>query len=483
MIYVIWLVISIMLFPIGSVATNFYVGQIATGNGTGVDTNNLCGGLGDANCTPAAGDTIFLCGQFITRLEPQAVDGVDGNPITYEFDCPNNPAQIVLDGTQSEGLLINGRAFLTWNNVRGTGPTANASGFGGIVVTIASDHLVFNRVTVMGNTEDAQTVGAIRGHGLMFGAATTNTLARNVTATDNRGHGIRIQSGNTLLTGAISIVNCVTQRNRRHGVAVDGHATNPALVNGVLIESCLAEYNGDGIYSHRATSVSVRNSTARFNNASLFPTLGESYGIAAEKSPNFLVYGNTVYDNWSDGIEVWGDANIPAINCRVTNNVVFNHVHGNLSNISLNTGIEARTGFSPGCTISGNLLYNNVRNVKIGNDASAASILANNYLFGSTSIYLDDSNETGQNPVTGWEISGNVLSTAGYWIFSPFVGHNVSFIGNTWVGGGVADYNAVEYTAATITLLDPTASTQQPEISHIQTHSRINDPVLLHVER
>lgn len=88
-----------------------YVGAGATGSGNGSSTSNLCGGLADADCTPSAGDTIYLCGPFTAQIAPQAVNGSSGSPITYDFDCPGNPASLVFAATADQGVYINGRQW------------------------------------------------------------------------------------------------------------------------------------------------------------------------------------------------------------------------------------------------------------------------------------------------------------------------------------------------------------------------------------
>lgn len=445
----------------------YYVSEYGSGAKHGLDVNNSCSGLSDPDCTPAPGDVIYLCGEFTSQIRPYPVDGTQRLRITYDWKCPGNPAYLSLNGTQTDGVLVDGRKFLSWNDVRVFGPTNSVGGNGSLFLVIRSENIIVNNPVTYNNTETGITPGATRGHGIFFGGGTRFSVINNAISYGNHGHGIRFQHSLTSHTEHNQVNGCESYNNHRHGVAITGHPSDASRLRYILIDKCITYGNGDGIYSHNASDITVTNSIAHHNSRTISPTIGESYGIASEKTINFTASYNIVYDNDSDGIEVWGDAVIPTTNCKIIGNIVFNHTHFrtlNPENLTGNNGIEQRTGYGAGCAIIGNISYNNTRNYKIANDSTNTSIFASNIsMWGEVGLYLDKSNENNNFSASGWTIIGNTFKhESKNWLFTPLMDNNNRFIYNVWYGDGSAVYNNTTYTKENINLLDESMSITEP---------------------
>lgn len=83
----------LLLLSNAALATNYYVGANATGDGTGRDTNNLMT-LSSANTTLQPGDTAFLLdnqGVYRTRIEPSRSGTSESNRISYRAYSGHKP--------------------------------------------------------------------------------------------------------------------------------------------------------------------------------------------------------------------------------------------------------------------------------------------------------------------------------------------------------------------------------------------------------
>ena len=449
--------VLLLLSEVADAATK-YVGAAATGSGNGSSTANLCGGLADVDCTPAAGDIIYICGVFNNQISPQAVNGSSGNNIIYDFNCPGNPGSLVFNASADQGIYINGRQFITVIDAEASGPTGTGGGETGLLVVNASSNISL----VSPSTHDNTEAGAVRGHGTRI-KASTNVTITNPESYNNVGHGLIILNNGSNITVTGTNFGCKLYNNRRGGVRVEG-ATAYANLDGVIIDGCVTYGNGDGLYSIIAQNITFRNNIVYDNNNTLNVT-SEGYGIGVQQTLNMVVERNEVFNNRTDGIEVWGNSTLSSNNCRVVGNVVHGHNTWTLDDSGAN-GIEERTGFAQGCLISGNLVYNNTRNFRLGNDPGGTSILANNTVIGgSYSVRAIDSLEVGTNAMTGWNIVNNIFYNPTIsWFFTEVTsGNSNTFAKNLWFGNGItATYNNVSYNSGTISTVDSTALTSDP---------------------
>lgn len=442
---------SLSMNAINAIADTRYVGVLATGDGTGTNTSNLCGGLADSDCTPAAGDTVYLCGAWTSTMTPQAVNGTVANPIVYEWDCPGNPATLTFDAGAQFAFNISGRAYWTVNNLRIQGKAGEAGPTNQealVFIGNGSNHITLNRPTVWDNSFKS---------GLY--ATNANTLTINdLTAYNNAWYGAYVYTG----TYQVVIDGYTTYSNARAGIFFLG-ATQSANYDNTA-RNGTSYGNGDGAYASIADHILFENNVL-YSNTNVAGS-GEGYGIGVQQVTNVRVVGNTIHDNRTDGIEVWGDASASSNSCEIVSNTIYNHT--TIVDPSGSNGIEIRTGYSDGCQVFGNLLWNNRRHFRLGNDASLRGVLANNTTYlGQVGVSFTDSNEPGTNPVTGWTIRNNVFSEqADFWLdieSSLTTGNSNTFANNIFFGGaGAADYNGVTYTAGTINSVDSTAITTDP---------------------
>lgn len=432
-------------------AATYYVGASATGAGTGTSTSNLCGGLADTDCTPTPGDTVYLCGAFTTQLAPQNVNGTAGSVITYDFDCSGNPATLTFDASADRGLYISSKSYLTINNARVTGATGvGGSNDTGLLSIAGSTHIVLNSPTTYNNT------AASAARGLSVRTSSDVTI-NDAVSYGNYGHGIIINNDSTRIT----VDGFTTYNNRRTGLQFEGFSTQSSLTNSSASNG-LTYGNGNGCYAIIADQITFHDIISHDNDNVLGD--GEGYGCAIQQVTNADVYNMTIYDNRTDGIEVWGNSSLSSSGCRVHSNVVYNHTHYTADDSGSN-GIEARSGYSPGCFIYGNLLWNNTKNFSIGNDSAGTSRLVHNTTYGGTySLRMVDSNEAGTNAVTGWTIANNIFDTpATYWLATDVTSANSNtFAKNVWAGSKSAVYNNTTYTLADIGAVDSLAVTTSP---------------------
>ena len=444
------LLLCVLLLPAPLYAATFYVGASATGAGTGTSTSNLCGGLADADCTPSAGDTVYLCGAFTAQMAPQAVNGTAGNVITYDFDCDGNPATLTFDASADRGLYISSKSYLTINNARVTGATGvGGSNDTGLISIALSTHITLNSPTTYNNT------AASAARGLSVRTSSDVTI-NDAVSYGNYGHGIIINNDST----RIVVDGFTTYNNRRTGIQFEGFSTHDSLTYSSASHG-LTYGNGNGCYAIIGDHITFDDIISYGNDNVLGD--GEGYGCAIQQVTNATVSNMTVYDNRSDGIEVWGNTSLSAADCRVFSNTVYNHT--GYGDDSGSNGIEVRTGYSPGCHIYGNLLFNNTKNFRLGNDSTGTSRLTHNTTYGGTySLRMVDSNEAGTNAVTGWTIANNIFDTPlTYWLYTDVTSANSNtFAKNDWAGSKSSVYNNTTYTTADITTVDSTGVTTSP---------------------
>lgn len=440
--------LGVLLGPLVSHAATYYVGASATGAGTGTSASNLCGGLADADCTPSAGDTVYLCGAFTTQLAPQAVNGSAGSPITYDFNCPGNPATLTFDGSADRGLFISGRAYLTVNDARVTGVTGSGGATDTALLSVlTSTNIVLNRPITYGNT-------ASRGLSIRNSSDVT---VYDLISYGNNGHGAWITNTSTRIT----IAGFTTYNNTRTGLKFEGNATQASMSYSEAYDG-LTYNNGDGCYAQIADHITLHDIISHDNTDQ--SNGGEGYGCGIQQVTNLSFYGNVLYENRTDGVEVWGDASLSSANCLVRGNFIYGHTHYTADDSGSN-GIEVATGYAPGCQVIGNVLVGNTKNIKIGQDPTGASILAHNTIVGGIySLRLIDSNVGGVDAVTGWQIVNNLFDTpSSDWIYTAVTSGNSNTIRkNAYVGGKQVTYNNVVYTASTITTVDASATTSDP---------------------
>ena len=405
-----------------------------------------------------------MCGPLQPPVELHNRAGTSSLPITYDWSCPGGtPATVTLTGTTPYGFLIQDSHYLVIRNVSITGPTSNTGLYGAQLVTRSVTHIQMYSTVTQSNTESSPTPGATRGHGLFIAGGSSYITSVGAISRNNYGHGIRVQNSSIPNTHHITIDKCVAHGNRRGGVSLDGTATDPYLIQHVVISRCRTFANGDGIYSHMAANVIIRENISYYNSRLAFPMLGESYGIGSEMSPYITIQGNVVYENESDGIEVWGNSQNRTVGCRILNNTVFGHRHYTANNASGNNGIEERTGYGGACIISGNTSFDNIRNYKLANDSTETSVFSNNISRGGeVGLYIDKSNEPGNDAFGGWQIVGNIFEAESqYWIYAVPSVNTSAFSLNAFRGPGKAWYNGQEYRESTIYKLDSTAKTNQ----------------------
>lgn len=446
------LILLMLLCPTLVQAATYYVGQAATGAGTGTSVSNLCGGVDDADCLPAAGDTVYLCGAFTTQIQlsPTSPNGTAGSPITYEWDCPGNPALLTFDGSADRGFFLSSKTYITVNNARVTGLSGSGGSVdSGLLSVLTSTHIILNNPTTYNNT------AATNARGLVIRNSSDVTV-NNAVSYGNHNHGIWIINTSTRIT----IAGFTVYDNWRVGLKFEGLAQTDmsysSAYNGV------AYGNGDGCYAVLADHITFHDIYAHDNTNVLSD--GEGYGCAIQQVKDATMYLMVLDNNRSSGAEVWGNAAFPSHNCRIFANVISRHTHYTLDDTGSN-GLKVRTGYSNGCLVGGNVFWGNTRNVQIGQDPSGRSQLVNNTMYGGvTSLQLRDSNQPGSDPTTGWLIANNIFdSPSSDWLSTSINSGNLNtFSHNNYAGSKQATYNNVVYTAGTISTIDSTALTVTP---------------------
>lgn len=447
------LVLGMLVIPSLVLATTHYVGQSASGAGTGTSPSNLCGGLADQDCAQSAGDVVYLCGAFTTALSVPT-SGTTESPITYEWDCPSAPATMTFDASSQFAFSVSGKHDLVINHLRIQG-AAEQSG------PTNQEALVF-----IGNTSYAITLNdpTVWGNSYKSGMYITNAYdvtVNRLTAYNNTWYGAYVYTG----THDIHFDTFTTYNNVRAGIFFLG-ATQAGNYDN-WAKNGTSYSNGDGLYAAIARDILFQDNHL-YSNTNQAGS-GEGYGIGVQQVLRMHVIGNTIHGNRTDGVEAWGDAQWSSDDCEVAYNTIYDHASGIDDQTAFN-GIEERTGYAKGCRIYRNLLYNNNRNFRLGNDASNRSILYQNVaLTGLYSVRAVDSNESGTNSLTGWRIAYNTFSGPSVSWFSTDVasGNSNTFLYNVWDVTSTATYNGVEYTPETITTLDSTgrATSAAPSIT------------------
>ena len=410
-----------------------------------------------------ADDTLYVCGAHgDTKLSLTTAqgEGSSGQPITVDCRCgpQSDPATWTLTGGQTQGISLGaGVDYVTLIGCTVNGPTNGSGDPEASIATLDGVGIIMTDVTVSGNTVAT---------GIRVRKCQTCTFTRPVSY-NNLNHGLYIVGDAGRNATDITVTAPLTYGNGVVGVKVTG-STTAADVQRVTISDPVSYGNGDGLYVVKSTTVTIYGTTnggcKSYSNLDNYgggangSGSGEGYGIGVQNTVGMTIYNCEIHDNYSDGIEVYGDESIASTSASIKQNLIYGHANYLIDDTGSN-GIECRTGYSD-CTITANILLNNTKGLRLGNDSSALSKATNNTIMGGTySIRMVDSNEAGTNATTGWVIDNNILSGASTELLHTDVtaSNSNTFANNDFVGSGtVATYNNTTYTASSISAVDAT---------------------------
>lgn len=440
------IILAALLFANSAYATIWYVrpstGEYGLEDGTSYA--NAFDGFADHNAACASindGDTVKIDGTFVgEQLVP--CPGSAAGRVTYTYYDSATPP--ILDGNGTV-TVISSNNLDYWDVV---GPitfrnsnTTIVNIFGG------SSNILFDGVTCTGQLTN--TSHCIRGRDMV------NWEVKNSTVHDNEGSGIVADIGAGAGGGrSISFHDNITYNNTYRGIVVTGAISSGDIYFGVSIYGNDSYHNGDGIYLAAVDGFNVYDNISHSNEETTYAP-AEQYGIGVQQCKNGNIYGNIIYSNKSDGIEVWGDSNGPSSRVSTYGNLIYDHVTGTGSG---GTGIEYATQYSPYAKVYGNILIGNNQAFRLSNDTAKSSLFYNNTLVDNVvGLTLADS---GGFALGGWAFQDNIIS-GGKWINGARNDNTLSFTNNNYYNG-TASYNQVSYTTSNISSLDATAKTLNP---------------------
>lgn len=394
------------------------------------------------------GDTMYVCGAHSLGSDTftQFGSGTGGTYITISFACPGDTGSMTTDGTQVNGVFVNGKAYLNFIDVRLSGNTLNTGNSPGLFsIDSTSSFITLTNPTISGNANSR----------LLHIRTSDDITVTTPALSDGGSHCLWVTGSDT---DRVTITGGSTRDCDRTGVRVEGNVANTE-VDTVTISGVEASGNGDGIYVIKSRNVVIDDVNSHENrNETLSSSFQEGYGIAVQQSDNVTIRYSTSSRNRTDGIEIWGNAAINSLNADIFGNLVYGHVYFTADDSGSN-GIECRTGYAD-CNIYSNIVVDNTKNIRIGNSPITTSYLANNVISGgSYGVRMVDSSEAGTNATTGWEIRNNVIQSASTWLLYTDVtsGNSNTFGTNDWVGSGnVVTYDASTYTTTTVSAVDST---------------------------
>lgn len=268
--------ILLVLFTLPAWGVDYWVDLSGTGTGAanGTSVSNQCAGTADADCTPSAGDTVYLCNTRSSAVTLGTAGGA-GNVIVYDWTCPGG-ARGAIEMSGSAALTLNSthryirhvspriRVTSTHNGVFFSGaddiaieePEIEAGQFGvqfsataassdvtisggriangqrGINLTITGTSLAYDRMRISGVEITGQSVNGIR---LTVESAASTTSSINTLTIDgnhihdNDGSGIwtacgerNLSAQNTAWCTGGRVYGNLVERNGVGGSSIDG---------------------------------------------------------------------------------------------------------------------------------------------------------------------------------------------------------------------------------------------------------------------
>lgn len=398
-------------------------------------------GFADHNAACAsiqAGDTVKIDGTFSgEQLIP--CPGSSSGHITYTYYDSASPP--TLDANASSTAPVSSNNIDYWKLV---GPLTIQNGTGNAVnIFGGSSNVVIDGITITGFTNDGS--GAI-----LRGRDMVNFEVKNCTVHTNSGEGIAVDIGNGNGGGrTIRIHGNTTHGNTHRGIYVTGDADD--RYTDVEIYDNTTYGNGDGIYVANTDNYKIYDNYSYSNTLTTYGS-AEGYGLGVQQCKNGKIYRNRFISNRTDNVEIWGDSTVQSSN----NHFFANFSYGALGESSSGAGIECPTSDSPGCLIYGNVLVENVHNIRIDDDATGTSAAFNNTIVGGTYGLL------AREDAVGWTLKNNIFYD-NQWVNTLDNQASIQFQNNQWNSATEnSSYNGTAYSSANITSLDASALTSSP---------------------
>ena len=366
--------------------------------GTGTSVTNQCGGIADTDCTPSAGDTVYLCN---AKSSAQTLNtaGSAGNVITYDWRCPGGtPGSLTVSGGvaltlnsstnyvvhQSPTITVtsahNGIFLAGADNVQILDPQITAGAFGiQCQATVASAGITISGGKISGGTRGINCTPS--GASLTYSGWTIDGV--EITGESENGIRLTIESGGatTSFFTNLTITDNWVHDNGGSGIwTACGErslvAANSAWCTGATVSRNLVESNGIGGGSRDGgINVSGHDGAVIADNTVLDVGVSGA-GISMLWSKNTLISGNRVdgvnSTNGIDGegifIDRFSNSNIVAQNYIANTERTLGDNYGACvaifraaSNVVRSNVCRDATKFLSfgGTETDGNLVYNN----------------------------------------------------------------------------------------------------------------------------
>lgn len=217
-------------------ATIRWVDLSGTGAGAanGASLANYCAGITDVDCTPSAGDYLYLCNTTAVTVGP-ANSGSAGNPITYDFTCPGGSPGRFRNTGANRSLFVNAVSYLTYY-----GLDAEQAGTTECVLISASNNIVFY----------GGDVGPCSTNGFNFDNAGANAPDQitldNIEVHDCGAVCVNLFNG----TGAGDYADTVIQYSRIHDCGATGSANSRHCIRFTVADGAVTTITGFKLWNN-----------------------------------------------------------------------------------------------------------------------------------------------------------------------------------------------------------------------------------------
>lgn len=407
----------------------------------------------------SAGDVCYLCGTITGNdfgASHTAFPQLANTAYIWACDHPTYPGEIICTTTNYCAMMaFETTAAFTLRNIKISGSVNAVKGTGGIYLIKPTNVIISGGTMSLANASTIHLLDPI--NVTVDGASITNRTSHGIWV---RGHAARAASGVTI--SGCTVYDCDNKAIWLVGENDVGQVTNCTIKDNVVTGS------GDGIYL-AGVSNSVISGNICTDNDNTNDAGSENYGIAVQQCQGLTISSNRITGGAGgrSGMEVWGGNAVigvaPSIDIDCTGiKVIANYISGYMGpwiDTSGGNAFKACTAKSSGILICGNIFANSLRGVRIGQDGTSASILANNTFENcTTDLYLEN-NIALSKKATGWSVKNNAFTGTTWFDEAVAVDNSVAFAGNSYDAGTSGTYNGTTYTTADVSGLDATKDT------------------------
>jgi PKD repeat protein len=305
--------------------------QACSDRGTGSISSPYCT-IQAAATAAQPGDTVLVAGGVYSESVTINHSGTASATITFS---PEQGATVTVSG-QAHAFTVSGTptAPTSWIRITGFNVTNTASS--GIYLKYA-DHITVDNNHV---SSAGQPVSGATAQGIYLTGTTASLISNNV-SDHNSDSGFYATGGTTGVEFRGNVAFANAREYTRAAPGIDIRAP------GNVVDGNRTYDNEDsGIQFYSGASGSVAYNNVSYNNG--------DHGIDVLNSPNVVIVANSVYHNFTAGINVEGAATTPSTGATVRNNI---SAQNGLTSTTTRGELRVDANSQPGTTVDYDMLY------------------------------------------------------------------------------------------------------------------------------